>query len=144
MAPPAAEITRPAGAARFLPLDAALMQPSPLRVPVHTGADVAHRVTDVVDKTMARENSAIRRDSEITGACPARIGAVRSTVNFLHSARHIRKWVRLAAYNAPLKLTSAFNHLIKQCLEMLRRQFVAAAWRGKHRREAHAVKTEAD
>src|SRR5690349_13378892 len=108
MAAPAAEITRPARAARFLPLHAALTQPLPLRAPVDAGANVAHRVTNVVDKTMARENSAVRRDSEITGACPARIGAVRSTMNFLHSAHHIRKRVMLAAYNAPLKLTSAF------------------------------------
>src|SRR5580765_2441769 len=89
VAAPAAQIARPAGAARLLAMDVALFEPVCLARPVDAEVERSHCPLCIADEAMARGKLAIGGHSEIPRAGAARIGPVGAPVNFAHGVEHV-------------------------------------------------------
>ena len=85
MAAAAAQITRPATAARLLRIDMAARQPALTRRVVDAVIEVAHRRARVADEAVARAVRAVGRYAQIAGTRTARQRPVRAAVQLLQA-----------------------------------------------------------
>src|SRR5204863_2209689 len=86
----AAEIARPATAARLLTMNMPLGEPVRPALPIHAVHQRAHRAFLVADKAVAGSEVSVRRDPEIARARPAGIRPVRAASAVLHGLDHAR------------------------------------------------------
>src|SRR5262249_21905142 len=138
----AAQIPRPAAAARLLPVDCALAEPQPLSRAIDAGLDIADGARLVVDEAMAGVQLTGRGDAEIARAGAARIRPVRPAMDLAQRRRQVLEGIALAGHGPPLELAAAVDHGREERTEVRAAERVAARGRVQQRREADAVEAE--
>src|SRR5690242_12318925 len=132
----AAEVTRPAGPARLLPVDQALFEPLALAQTVDTRLDVPHRADLIIDEAMAGEHPAIGRHAKISRAGAARVRTMGAAMDLAQSAMQVGKRISLAADDATFEFTPAGDHLREQYVEIGLAELALAGRRPQYRRES--------
>src|SRR6266481_3074754 len=138
-----AKISRPALAAWRLKMNVTLRQPAIAFLAIDAAAEIAHLAGFITNETMARVESPVGRDSQISRSSSAGIGPVGALVYLAHGIGHIEKRIAITLPHSSFKLCPAVDHLSQHLRQIGGTHFRCAAWRTQHGRKSHAVKSHA-
>src|SRR5208337_1808632 len=99
----AAEVACPAAFAWILEVNMPLGKPCVLACPIDARREVAHHPIGVVHEPMTRRQAAVGRDTEVTRARAARVGAMRSAMQLAKRVDHVQERVTLATQQPALE-----------------------------------------
>jgi hypothetical protein len=103
-------------------VDVALSQPPILLLSVNPSNDSAHHPVCVLNEAMASGQFTVGGDTEVSRARTARIGPVRTTMDFMQRIHDIRERIAFTTNRATFKFNATLHHCFQQSRKIRRRE----------------------
>src|SRR5260370_13455045 len=140
----AAEVTCPAAAAGFHPVDMGAGQMLRATGIVGAGEDVAHRPILVVEQAMAGVEVAFGIDAQVSGPGTAGIGSMSPAMDLMERRLKVAERVGLPVLERLERLATAVDHAAAESGEIASGKCQRWVRRGQHCSEAYGIEAEAD